>query len=714
MDAEEVQNRISQLSRKNFRNVVKLILNNILSYQALDVDTSGDGGSDWVIISSDGAKTRIAAQDTIQMSNWEGKAYDDAVKAHQQLGCHTYLFFTNRPHKPFTIKQLENKISRATRMACSVYESKLISELITDKDIGTEFLHAIGEKAFIRPPGVAEISLCTYTNLSADKRSHRDEIYRDSVLTASFESRIPLTREAIIKKAIEAMCADQSCAPLIGKQIDSLITKGKLVRGIGETLRLEDKEHKRLTESELLYLTDLNAISSKIKDIVLEAKPKAKWTDEDSATAVVHVARMFLDTQFDNLKSAGIQGLVRGWKARLEQPEVKLRDLLQERGISTGKISQTVSQITEAAKNHSVINKLTRTITFIALEGKDPAQSAAALRSRSWDKVQTLIDSSVAIPFICQKLHKAATTYCYALSGNSIEALQQLGSQCQIADEHLEECSAHLLLAYNYIEASNSPAWIGGFRCSENAFVSYFGSLQSEKATDKTLQQFLNSFSREAQSVLKSKIDLLAGSRRVVPDLRNKLNLYKITTYEGKEAPPDRHGTIQKLFDKEVLEGGKERPEILRRHDIHTLSCLARATEIKNESWLFLTWDKHCLRLPEGTLPSAFITSPERALDFVQLYKRLTDSKWNALAHKLARFTTPAETLTARILDTIASLDPERLTDADFIKRFEEFRESTILQMPSDENTDVHEWIEQQSSEFVKQNLPSTTQPSQP
>jgi hypothetical protein len=68
MDAEEIQRKLTQLSRANFRNVVALILRRVLDFDAIDVDAAGDGGSDWKVFEDRGQRLRIAIQDTTQAS----------------------------------------------------------------------------------------------------------------------------------------------------------------------------------------------------------------------------------------------------------------------------------------------------------------------------------------------------------------------------------------------------------------------------------------------------------------------------------------------------------------------------------------------------------------------------------------------------------------------------------------------------------------------
>ena len=169
----------------------------VLNYDAINVDGSGDGGSDWLVLQQEGQRLRLAIQDTVQVQGWEQKALDDAIKAKKELSVNRYLFFTNRPHQEVTSTQLEEKIIRQTGLACTVFEAKRISELIHQRGLGGDFLAAIGEAGYTKPPEMPEMCLCAYGNLSADRQNHRDEIYRDTLLIACYEAGRPLQRNQI-------------------------------------------------------------------------------------------------------------------------------------------------------------------------------------------------------------------------------------------------------------------------------------------------------------------------------------------------------------------------------------------------------------------------------------------------------------------------------------------------------------------------------------
>ena len=703
MDAEEIQKRLPQLSRPNFRRVVALILKRVLNYDSINVDGGGDGGSDWLVFQQDGQRLRIAIQDTVQIQGWEKKALDDAQMAKKELGVNRYLFFTNRPHQQVTVTQFEEKISHETGLSCTVFEARRISELIQGRGLGGEFLGTTGEAVFSRPPEMPEICLCAYGNLSADRQNHRDEIYRDTLLVACYEAGKPLQRNQIVDRAIEFLATSQMQRPLLDKQLEHLMSKGHIQKVADGMFDLTPEARKRLSESEQLYLSDWEALQSAQTQLMKTSGASIPWTAEDSRQAAVFVSRMFLQEQFELLRQARVDNLIANWSLRLGNPEQQLRDLLQHRGVPLPKIRNVIEEPVTLAKGRDVITKLTRTVTFVALEGRDPMLSAAALGRRSWDEVHVLIDSSVAIPFLCEKLNEVSSTYLFSLSGNAVCLFQSLKSSCSMLSGHVEECAAHLIQAYRYEPVESDKGLVAALRSSENAFVAYYGALKMEgHAEGQNLLQFLNSFSRRAAAAARDLHDLRQAARAVMPELQDLLNTYQLPCYPPRRVSFDRFGTLQKSFDVTCIETGKDRHPILREHDVEALAHLAGSTEQKGESWMMLTWDKTFIQVAQRDLPSAFVVSPEMAMDFAQPCRRLSDTQWCALAHRLAKVTSPSDELTARILDQVAHLNPDKLRDAAFRKHLLEFRDQALRMMPTDDDAKFHSWVEGQAKAFLK------------
>ena len=260
---------------------------------------------------------------------------------------------------------------------------------------------------------------------------------------------------------------------------------------------------KRVERSEKMYWSDWSSLEGALTSILLEAG--SSWNGEFAQQATALLARMFVNEQMSALKSAGVEFSRSAWSGNLGDPRQKLRDLLYNCGVASLNISSVLSKFVDVAKSRPVINKLTRTAVFAALEGRDPLQNSAALHANSWEEVNLLLDSSVAIPLLCARRTEPVDKYIYAVSSRAIDVLMDLGVSCYIAPEHLKECASHLLRALRYQPLEERTQFASALRFSENAFVAYYYSLRVEgRRSPPTLNAFLRSFSRVAPYAARS------------------------------------------------------------------------------------------------------------------------------------------------------------------------------------------------------------------
>ncbi len=278
---------------------------------------------------------------------------------------------------------------------------------------------------------------------------------------------------------------------------------------------------------------------------------------------------------------------------------------------------------------------------------------------------------------------------------------------------HVEECAAHLIHAYRYEPIQCDKDLASALRLSENAFIAYYGALKVEgRVGEQTLPQFLAAFSRRAASAAREFSDVRQAARAVMPEIQDLLNAYHVPCRAARHLSLDRFGALQKSFDNACVETGRDRHPILREHDVDALAHLARSTESETESWMMLTWDKTFIHVAQKELPSAFVVSPETAMDFAQTCRRLSDTQWCTLAHRLAKISSPSDELTARILDQVTRLNPDKLRDASFRKQLLDFRDQALQTLPTDDDTKFHAWVEGQAKTFLKEQNVTRAEPA--
>ena len=699
MDSEEIQSRLMNLSKAKFRNVVGMVLEKVFGLPALNVDSKGDGGSDWWCFSAGGQKVGVAVQDTVQKQNWDQKALEDARLAFKSHRANRYFFCTNRPHEQIKVSVLENNITNETGMSATVLEARKLAELVLQGELEDQFLSAIGEAGTRKRPAIAEIALCVYTNISADRTNHRNEIYADTLLLVCRDKQ-PIERRLLVDGALEFLGSAPGQRQLVDKRVDFLLQQHKLVVIAGKKLALSKGTAKKMVQTERLYLSDWNALSGALTSQLTEYGDA--WNDTQAERATTLLARLFIQEQLEGLKSAGASMLQGKWFDRSGNPLQQLRDLLQECGVPVPKLNEAIAKLIELARSREVIAKLTRTAVFAALEGQDPVQSARALGASGWDEVTIMLDTSVAIPYLCACLTQPIEGYFFALSYRAIEALRGLGAVARISPGYLEECAAHLLQAFRYEPLSDEADFEGALRESENAFVSFYYALRKESPrAPKSLQQFLNIFCSDAVQLLRRPESWSTLVRHAMPDLQAALGDYGVVVTQISRLSRNRRDALEKTHDWAILSDGHSKPPVLRRHDVDCLGHLEIRTTEEHESWMLLTWDKALMRTARDALERSWVVSPEVAMDFTQPCRQLSETQWCTLAHRLARVTNPGDLLTARIIDQLARAKYERLQDWEFKQAIRSFRDRALSRLPLAGEAKQQGWIDSETAKFM-------------
>ena len=118
---------------------------------------------------------------------------------------------------------------------------------------------------------------------------------------------------------------------------------------------------------------------------------------------------------------------------------------------------------------------------------------------------------------------------------------------------------------------------------------------------------------------------------------------------------------------------------------------------------MFLTWDRSIIKLAGNQIHKGWAVSPEVAIDFAQPCRRLSETQWCTLAHRLARISDPREALTARIIDKVSRLQHERLQDWEFKQQIRAFRDEAMARLPIGEDAHFHDWVESEAFSFLSQ-----------
>lgn len=686
-----------RLGRADFTRVVALVLRSIFNLNAINVDGSNDGGSDWRVFKDAGGTTSVAYQDTTQKKQAPAKAVADARKAVQKTGATRYFFLTTVRLSGLEVRKIEDAITTDIKISATCLGAKELAQFIVETRLTADFLDAIGAPLASgsgRRLESAEMVLHAYSAFSGDKFEHQNEVYDDSLLL-TLKLNGPLSRDELVAKTIQFLSCSPTRSGALTKRIDRLLTTRQIRSGGDKRFDLSAEAAADLEAADRLYLRELNTLQA-AQAALMADRYRVVWTNDDAETASVFLSRAFVKAQLETLQSAGTNLTATGLFRNLGDPIQDLRDYLRRQGVAVEGVKAATEELLEQAKDLPVIKKLTRAAVYVSLEGVDPVSSAKALGASSWTDVRVMLDASVAIPFLCSNLYTASRTSFFAMSDSAVDQLRELGAKVVIPWNYVNESASHLLRALAYEPLTEFQ---DDLNYSQNAYVAnYFGLRRAGVNVPETITQYLATFS---SAVTRQMPDKAAWTRIVMPDLQRLLHDYGVEFETTPRVPEALRRDIEIEYTYRLQEMRVKKSPILVRHDVETLAHIKRGISENGEHWIVLTWDKAMIGVAAARGDNGWVVSPEVALDFAQPYRRLPDATLCAISHRIARSREGALSLTAGILDRITTLAGERVQDWEFRKHLRQFRDQIIARADVS-GSDYSNAIEQETDKFLE------------
>src|SRR5262249_8499828 len=152
-----------------------------------------------------------------------------------------------------------------------------------------------------------------------------------------------------------------------------------------------------------LYLKEFDSLEAAQTSLIYE-KFGFTWTRENAEHVSMLLARLFVQTQIESVRSAGVEFSAPGLIKNLGDPLQDLRDYLKRIGVPAQQIQDVLDELVGQAKDLPLVKKLTKSAVYVSLEGADPVSSAKAIGAPRWADVNVMLDASVAIPYICSRL----------------------------------------------------------------------------------------------------------------------------------------------------------------------------------------------------------------------------------------------------------------------------------------------------------------------
>jgi len=674
MNQETIENFIKNLSKSDFDNVVRLILDKIFHLKAIDVDGKGDGGSDYRIFSDEYSNRTVAIQKTIQETDWQSKAVADAHKAKSVLEAKRFFFLTSRAHEAGDLRSVENSISSELLIPATCLGATEIAGLIIEEKLLEDFAYSIGlnlDIAFKHRPDQREIMLHTYFYLSDDRSNLQWEIYESALLFQLHHSDKSMTREELLEKAMSLLGLQESRRQSLSGRIDALLSYGKIIKKYNE-LQLAPSTMQSLQVADGIYLKELNQLAAAQVDLISEYG--GDWDQLKSERASLLLAKCFVEEQIKTAKNASLSFTMSGFGGVLDSASDKLKELISSSSVSKDMINIVFQKMVELAREVPLVKKLAASVTYIALENLNPNKSSAILGCSSWRDIRVILDASVAIPYIVSSIFGPSTGRFSRGSNDTIKILKKRGAVISIPWHYLNECASHLVGALEYCR--DMPEFEDDFRYSQNGYVSHYYQLKhSGVKIPNSLKEYIKEISNTAIKSYGERGDFI---RRVMNDLQPLFRSYgvifedtpKLLEKYTKDIQVEYVYTLQKLSIKKT--------QNLIEHDVNVLAHIRRNCTEHYGNYMCLTWDKVMIEVGKKFQNIGWVVSPVEAADLVQSQIKIEDGKLLGLAHSIARTMERPAFLGARIIDRAIELSGEQLADWEFRKRIREYKDQAL------------------------------------
>jgi hypothetical protein len=247
----------------------------------------------------------------------------------------------------------------------------------------------------------------------------------------------------------------------------------------------------------------------------------------------------------------------------------------------------------------------------------------------------------------------------------SVKSFQKLGAKLVIPYFYIEECATHLLGALAY--QTGAEEFQGDFAFSQNGYVSHYYQLRlAGIRVPDSIKEFLATI---APSARRPQDDKGFWNRKVMSELEVLFRDYGITFEFIRPLPEHYRKDVESEYAYALHKLRRSKHPLLVEHDVLQLGHCRREIVERGETRMCLTWDGAMISVGRKLRDCGWIVSPHEAVDFVQPFLRLSESKLLSLAHGLASVRERPREISARILDRVVQLAGERFLDREFRKR---------------------------------------------
>jgi hypothetical protein len=698
MDIETLTNHISGLGKHYFDNACKIVLREAFNLNAINVDGSYDGGTDFTAFKSTGERINAAYQITTQKSAIKNKAYKDAVKAIEKLGVERFYFLTTINLSEIDCRKIESQISSELHIPTTCLSAKNIAGFLIEENLLNNFLDDTNyplPREMSSPLEYREMALHSYTLLSNDAAQLKTGIYDDTVLFVLSDDS-PCSEEELLLKTKSFLNLGDERDEALNRRIGALFGKNLIQRTGDGLIELTSDTSDELNSRKTIYEIELGSLASAQVDL-MRNEYEINWSADDSKKVALWIANAFISEEIGNLKSAKAS-IVSNPLFDIEENGLdKLRNfLIKQKKIEYKKSEEIIGKLLENASDHPLIVKISRASIYLALEGSNPISSAKALGANRWSDFDILVEPTVAIPYVCSQLYRGKVNRYFDSAIKSINQAKELGAKLYIPFFYINECAGHLLKArkYNDLDLNEEELVY-----SNNAFVSNYYALKLQGA--KIPESFMDYLCSYSSAIKTERADVKSWVRSIMTDVQSLLTRGSVEFIDVPFYSDGDCSDFEKEYMFQLNELEIEKKSHLIKHDTYALQFTNDNITKQNQHWIVLTYDRSMIAVSKSDVYKGWITNPIKFLDYTETTKPLSETKLISLVHSVATFSEKTLAAGARIIDKAVKYAAADMQDWEFKQEVEKFKEETINSIDF-EKSDFYSEIDKKTDDFLK------------
>jgi hypothetical protein len=672
MRHESLVNLIGNLDPATFLDVARRCLQARGYHPALS-DGRNDGGADFLVYMRGVEPAPCAVQVSIE-KKWKPKLKQDAAKAARN-GFSTLLFVSSRRLPNHDFFRIEDEVSQTAAIKLQKMDAQDIAGLAIDRDFVADILNVMGvavapttRRSFERPRFRRDAAYaCAF--FGSDARELRKLALQETICTVLTNAGGAASRDIIVDQVALGMGLAANQRPQVISALDRLLQEGRIQGKNGE-VSLGEKELGTRQSIQALAQVNMNDLRAKLDAYLAPFVKKQSRLEALRESLLEDIGALLMDTAARTSAAANSDSVSDGVRSRL----IHLESTLESIGLASEERRKAIGDLAHIASESEYGKHLMAGEIALQLFRLRTSHLLRALESR--DELRVVLDTSVAMPMLCNLLYSPANQQYFVASQHLYEQLLVHGISMVLPSYYLEEIASHPIDAHrDYREIIDMDPDLRG---STNAFVAHYVAMkQVEPHTIGLFGSYLEAFGLDEKL---AHSDFYVARDAVMRRLQSLLGQYHIRV-EGLRAGASARRQAEEAILEAQRDGGFSRPKVLLDHDAETLGWLFGRESDAQIAYVLCTWDRLHFQVRKSRSAEWDALDPVALGDILSLAAPEGHEVHLASAWVLAlRFSDEDATRGAEVWDTLIRIEKGHLRDATLREQARTFKAAWLAE----------------------------------